>query len=117
MELHVLTSLEQLDSVLAAAASRPVYLFKHSETCGMSLQAYEEVRELVDDPAVDTAVYLVSVHASRPVTTAIATRFGVRHQSPQVLLVDGAHVLWHTSHLAITADAMREAVARAAVGV
>jgi bacillithiol system protein YtxJ len=103
---HVLSTLADLDAALARAAREPIILFKHSETCGMSLQAHEEVTATLADPAWTTPVYLVSVQEARPVCAAIAQQLGVRHQSPQVLLVDGGQVSWHTSHLAITVDAL-----------
>jgi len=112
MPLLSLTTLAQLDDLIAGAGTRPVLLFKHSETCGMSHQAHAEVRDAVDDPTFDTDIHLVSVQASRPVSQAIAARFKVVHQSPQVLLVQDGVVRWHTSHLAITADALRAAVER-----
>ena len=110
--MQPLTSLDDLDIVLAASRIRPVLLFKHSETCGLSLQVHEEVVALVADTSFDVPVYLVSVQRSRPVSTAIAERLGVGHQSPQMLLVHDGAVAWHTSHLAITADTVRAAAAR-----
>ena len=111
--MRVLTSLDALEAALASAASDPVLFFKHSETCGMSLQAHEEMRDLVADPEWPVPVYLVSVQASRPVSNAMAARLGVRHASPQVLLVRDGAVQWHTSHLAITVGAIHAAVAHA----
>lgn len=110
--MRSLTTLETLDTALALSADRPILLFKHSETCGLSLQAYEEVTALLDDPDWDVPVYLVSVQASRPVSNAIAERLGVRHASPQALLVRDGAVRWHTSHLAITVGALRAATER-----
>jgi len=111
--LRVLSTLADLDTALARASREPILLFKHSETCGMSLQAYEEVSAALNDAAWATPIYLVSVQAARPVSNAIAQRLGLPHQSPQVLLVDGGdRVRWHTSHLAITADALQGAVER-----
>ena len=108
----VLSTLADLDAALAHAGSEPIFLFKHSETCGMSLQAHEEVSAALSDPTWDTPVYLVSVQAARAVSNAIAGRLGVRHASPQVLLVDGDSVCWHTSHMAITVDSLVTAAAR-----
>ncbi|BCS32497.1 general stress protein [Luteitalea sp. TBR-22] len=110
--MNLLTSLEALEALLAQSHRGPILLFKHSETCGLSLQAHEEVSALVADAAFGVPVHLVSVQRSRPVSEAIAARLGVRHQSPQMLLVLDGAVAWHTSHLAITADAVRAAVSR-----
>jgi bacillithiol system protein YtxJ len=48
------------------------------------------------------------------VSNAIAARFGVRHASPQALLVRDGEVQWHTSHLAITVKALHGAADRLA---
>ncbi len=110
--MQVLTSLETLEAALASAASDPVLFFKHSETCGMSLQAHHEMRELVADQQFAVPVYLVSVQTSRALSNQMAARFGVRHASPQVMLVRDGVVQWHTSHLAITVSAIQAAVGR-----
>lgn len=107
--MRYLTTLEALDAALESAAERPILLFKHSETCGLSLQAHEEVRAVLDDPTWNVPVYVVSVQAARRVSNAIAERLGVRHASPQALLVRDGAVRWHTSHLAITVDALQSA--------
>ncbi len=57
-------------------------------------------------------MYLVSVQRARAVSNAIAERLGVRHASPQALLVRAGGVRWHTSHLAITVAALQAAVER-----
>ncbi len=111
MSLRPLTSLDDLSDVLARTADRPVLLFKHSETCGLSLQAHEEVVSALADADWSTDVHLVSVQRSRPVSNAIAERLGVRHASPQLLLVVDGQVQWQSSHLSITREAMRRAVA------
>ena len=113
--MRPLTSLDALVTALASSATQPLLLFKHSETCGLSLQANEQMESLVADPAWDMPVHLVSVQMSRPVSNAIAERLGVRHASPQLLLVHNGQVAWHTSHLAITVSAVHAAVERLAL--
>ena len=112
--MRPLTTLDALEAALAETADRPILVFKHSETCGLSLQAHEEVTALLGEADWDVPVYLVSVQAARAVSNAIADRLGVRHASPQALLVRDGAVLWHTSHLAITADAVQTAAERVA---
>lgn len=107
-----LTTADALETAMAGSAEAPVILFKHSETCGMSFQAHEEVLSALQHASWDTDVFLVSVQRSRDVSNAIADVLGVRHASPQALLVSDRAVQWHTSHTAITAEALRRAVAR-----
>jgi bacillithiol system protein YtxJ len=110
MPLTTLTTIDDLHAALArAATTTPLFLFKHSETCGMSWQAHEEVMAVLDDPAWEADIHLVSVQASRVVSNEIARRLQVRHASPQLLLVADGVVRWQATHLAITAAAIRKA--------
>jgi bacillithiol system protein YtxJ len=101
-----LTAHEQLDAILADRSSGPVLIFKHSWACGTSAEAYEELSGLVDLP-----IYVVDVLANRPLSNAIAARLGIRHESPQALLIDAGEVPWVGSHWHVTADEVRAALA------
>lgn len=92
-----LTDLDQIDGAVDASSTQSVLIFKHSTTCGTSAEAHEEVSTLLAG-TVDARVYLVDVRSSRQVSNAIAQRFGIRHESPQILLLDGGRVRWHASH-------------------
>src|SRR5690606_26553318 len=109
-----LASADDLATLLARSTKQPVLLFKHSDTCGMSWQAREEVHALLADPQWDTPIFLVTVQASRRVSNEIAHRLQISNASPQLLQLSVEEVLWQASHLAITADAMRHAVTAAA---
>lgn len=111
-DIRPLTDAADLDDVLSRSSLHPVVLFKHSETCGMSFQAREEVQAAVAEPGWPVDVHLISVQRSRPVSNEIALRLGVRHASPQVLLVKDGQVQWQATHMAITARALRTAVLR-----
>ncbi len=106
-----LTTRAALDAVVDASHTAPVILFKHSQTCGSSLMA----RMLLDEGEVPAVVHEVVVQQHRDVSNAIADRFGVRHESPQVLVVAGGVATWHGSHAGVTprrvADAFHRAVA------
>jgi bacillithiol system protein YtxJ len=41
---------------------------------------------------------MVEVQRARSISAAIEDRTGVRHASPQAILVKGGKVVWHTSH-------------------
>jgi bacillithiol system protein YtxJ len=111
--LRPLTSLDDLETVLAQSSSRPVLIFKHSATCGTSACAHEEIDEWLSEPNAAAAdVYVVDVRAHRQVAQAVADRLKVRHQSPQVLLVKDGIVRWHASHASLTTRAIRDALAR-----
>ena len=108
--LHPLHTLGELDAVLAASHQRPVVIFKHSASCGTSAEAYDEMLDLVAGP-LPADVYLVDVWDGRQVSDEAARRLGVRHQSPQALIVSDGLVVWQASHFRVTAGAVRDALA------
>lgn len=100
-----------LDDILESSDEAPVWLFKHSLTCGTSSWAFKQFRRFVADrPADETGRFaMLPVQSARAVSDALASTTGVRHESPQVLLLRGSRVLWHTSHWQITEAALEEA--------
>lgn len=107
--LRALEEPDQLDALIDRSHRRPVVIFKHSRTCGTSAQAYDELQSLMDE-AGEIDVCLVDVLRHRTASQAVASRFGVRHESPQVLVVRDGQVAWHGSHYCVTLDAVRRAV-------
>lgn len=85
-------------------------IFKHSVSCGTSLMAQEEIEAFAaDTPVVD--VFVVSVQSARSVSNEIAARFGVRHESPQALIIKDGAVRWHGSHFRVRQDRIAAALA------
>jgi len=106
-----ITSVDQLDAALAANAGKPLLLFKHSTTCPISASAHRRVAEYAEHaPADAPPLYLIKVIESRPVSNEIAARFGVRHESPQILLVRDGACIWNASHGGIEGDAITRAL-------
>jgi bacillithiol system protein YtxJ len=58
----------------------------------------------------DGDVDLVEVQRARALSNEIAHRLGVRHESPQIIIVRNGQVVWDASHFSITADAVTDAV-------
>lgn len=82
-------------------------VFKHSTVCGMSARAHREAeRFLTEHPG--HSIHKVDVHESRPVSDYIEAKTGIRHESPQVLVVRHGKVVWHGSHSRVTAEAIAE---------
>jgi bacillithiol system protein YtxJ len=114
LELRELRTLDDLDAAIAAAGSRLLLVFKHSLTCGTSAFAFEELERLAATPGLDVDICVVVIQTSRALSSAIAERWRVRHESPQALILLRGDVRWHASHYRLTREVMAEAVARAA---
>lgn len=97
-----LQSLEDLDAAIAASHDHPVVLFKHSTRCSVSAMAKRNF-EAQWDPTQQAEAYLLDLITYRSVSNAIAERFEVKHESPQMLVISDAHLQFHESHGFISA--------------
>jgi bacillithiol system protein YtxJ len=102
---------QDLEQLLERSTTDPVLIFKHSTQCPISSEAYEEFRHFAES-AEDVACALVLVIENRDVSNTIASRLGVRHESPQAIVVKDGRPAWTASHWSITADALSEALTK-----
>lgn len=109
-QLTALDRLEQLDELLAESQNRPLLLFKHSFTCGVSAEALDEIVEHLNDEALDARYAMVTVQTHRELSNAVAARLGVRHQTPQAIVVKDGRAVWSASHFRVNADEIRKAL-------
>lgn len=104
--MREITSEQDLEQVFAEPVA---VVFKHSSRCPISRSAQREVERFLNNQP-DVPVYLVDVIRDRTVSRALATRTGIRHESPQTIVLHQGAVAWHGSHYQVTADAIRENV-------
>jgi bacillithiol system protein YtxJ len=98
-----------LEQLLERSKTNPVLIFKHSTQCPISSYVYKDFTAFADS-AGEVLCGLVLVVESRTLSNAIASRLGVRHESPQVIVVKEGRATWHASHWSITADSLSEAL-------
>jgi bacillithiol system protein YtxJ len=91
-------------------------LFKHSTECPISANARREMESFVAQGAGGLPVYTVDVNARTDVSEHIAERTGIRHESPQVIVLRSGRPEWNASRFDITAGALRDALGLAAPG-
>ena len=111
-QLKALQGLDDLDRMLAASGDRPLLLFKHSRTCGTSAEALDELVAHLNERPADADYAIVIVQGHRDVSNAVARRLGVRHETPQALLIRDGRVVWSASHFRVTAAALEEVLTR-----
>lgn len=106
-EIPRLSHIEELDGWMERSRREPVWLFKHSLTCPISATALREFEEFFGDGAAENSCAVIEVQPARDVSSDLARRTGVRHESPQALLLKDGEVVWHASHWQIRADSLR----------
>jgi bacillithiol system protein YtxJ len=93
-----LDTLDKLQAAIEESRIRPVLLFKHSTSCGISVGVFREVS------LVDSDINLVVVQTDRRISNEIERRIGIRHESPQAIVLKDGEAVYHASHYDITAD-------------
>jgi bacillithiol system protein YtxJ len=107
VELH---EEEDLPPFFERSDKEPVVVFKHSTQCSRSADAYEEMETFLSKhPGVLCG--LVLVIEDRSVSDALEEQFGIRHESPQAILVHRGNPIWHANHSRVTAKALEDAIA------
>src|SRR5687768_1460168 len=99
-------SIDRLDRLFEESYERPIVLFKHSSTCGISAGVYREVGFV----AADVNVVIIQTH--RDLSNAIAVRTGVRHESPQAFVLRHGKPVYYASHYDIEAERIVESLGK-----
>ena len=97
----------QLDEIAALSDNKPAVIFKHSTRCSISRFALKQFeKEFALEDKVDA--YFLDLLEHRDISNEIASRFGVYHQSPQLLLIKNGKSVYDVSHDAIDAKDLSE---------
>jgi bacillithiol system protein YtxJ len=102
-----LDTIEKLEEAIENSRVHPVLLFKHSRTCGISAGVMSQ-----EIAGVEAPVNLVFVQDDRLISNEIARRTGIRHESPQAIVLKDGEVVYHASHFDITADDIHTGLGR-----
>lgn len=87
------------------------FIYKHSTICPVSTEALEQVEKFLNNHRdLRKKINKLHVIEDREVSNFIAEDLGVRHQSPQLLLVKNEKCIWNDSHTRITSDKIGEIV-------
>jgi bacillithiol system protein YtxJ len=84
-------------------------IYKHSPMCMTSLMAYRQLKSEVNAAKdLNRPIYIVDVIKNRSESQYIASTFGVRHESPQILIVKNGENVFNTSHENVSLRAVLE---------
>lgn len=95
---------DALDALFERSADGPVVLFLHDYYCPVSFAAYDEMVDVTGDIA------LIDVAAQKDLSKAVQERTGVRHESPQVIILRDGEPKWAASHYNIQSAAVSQAI-------
>ncbi|MFN4083275.1 MAG: bacillithiol system redox-active protein YtxJ [Bacteroidia bacterium] len=103
MNWRKLDSITLLDEIEKSSFQKPSLIFKHSTRCSISSGALNRLeRNWNGNEALD--IWYLDLIKYRDVSNAIAQKFLVEHQSPQVLIIKNGKCFYHASHFEIEYD-------------
>lgn len=98
---------EQLQHIAQRSNQIPCIIFKHSTSCSISSLARHRLENYWDLEEDQAEFYLLDLLRHRDISNGIAEHYGVRHESPQILIIRDGHCISHSSHLDITAGGIK----------
>ncbi|HXD29969.1 MAG TPA: bacillithiol system redox-active protein YtxJ [Pyrinomonadaceae bacterium] len=99
-----ITSKEQFDDLVKRSSEAPVVIFKHSLACPVSSSAYRELKDFSSE------ISLVEIQNSQELSRQIGDATGIRHESPQIIVLRHGEPVWHASHWNITTHSLEQAL-------
>jgi bacillithiol system protein YtxJ len=103
MNWNQLTESEQLATLNTESAQQKIILFKHSTSCSISIAALNRLERKWQESDNQLAkLYFLDLLKFRALSNEIASKYGVQHESPQVLIIENGTCTTSDSHFDIT---------------
>lgn len=88
----------------------PILFFKHSTRCSISSMALNRLESYWDIESTQAIPVYLDLIQYRNLSDKLASDLGVRHESPQVLLVKDGKCIYTASHSQIDVEDIKENV-------
>jgi bacillithiol system protein YtxJ len=111
MKWTSISSAHDLEAIIERSHSVPCLILKHSTTCPISSMAKNRLEKQWDLPESSLEPYYLDLLRHRDLSNAIAEEFGVRHESPQALVIKDGQCIYNASHLDIRINELRQPAA------
>ena len=105
-----LTDLNQLETIQDLSFTTPQVIFKHSTTCSISKMSLARLER--SEAPTSIQFYYLDLLNYRTISNAIAEKFSVYHESPQILLIKNGECIFDESHGGIQMEEIVEQAMR-----
>jgi bacillithiol system protein YtxJ len=106
MQWNNITNIDQLASIEAASFNKPQLILKHSTTCSISKMSLARLERATTPTHID--FHYLDLLNNRDISQAIAEKFKVYHESPQVILIKNGACVYDESHGGIQMEEIEE---------
>ncbi|MCD6068945.1 MAG: ral stress protein [Bacteroidetes bacterium] len=109
MKWNELLHTDQLEKIDRESNTTPVLILKHSTRCSISSVALSRIESSwKEEYGMNLKPYYLDLLSHRDVSAAIATRYGIMHESPQVLVISGGKCIYSETHSGIRLSGILE---------
>jgi len=103
-----ITDPDTLEDIKTASKNQKQVIFKHSTTCPISATALGRLeRSWKTEEMEEVKVYFLDLLRYRDISNQIAEMYHVKHESPQILVLDNEKVIYNESHLDINYEDLK----------
>ena len=98
-----ITEVNTLDTIESNSFDQPIIIYKHSTRCSVSSMALNRLeRSWNAEEMQHVDIYFLDLIAHRELSSLIAEKFSVYHESPQLLVINSGKCTYNTSHMGIS---------------
>ncbi len=109
IDWKLLNSSDSFKEMIEESHQSPVLVYKHSTQCSISSMVLSRLERSWDIERVQP--YFLDLIALRGISNQVADHFGVQHESPQILIIENGICSFHTSHMGISINSIKLALA------
>lgn len=89
---------EDLAKAVEISYHHKVAIFKHSTRCFISKTVLKNFERDIDNLDRELDLYYLDLLMYRPISNKISEDFGIRHESPQLIVIENGEVVNTASH-------------------
>ncbi len=104
--MNRLKTIKEWNALLENSDGQPLLLFKLSVTSLSSVTAKKEMESLV----TELPIYVVIVQMDKKISNAVEADTGVKHETPQVLIIKDKKAIWQATHYQIKRSIVLDAI-------
>ena len=97
------------ESLKEAFEQELAVIFKHSTSCSISAMVLSRLERSWDSVEMEnTKMYYLDLLNYRDISNQIEDQLNVRHESPQMLILNNGEVKYHISHMGISYKGLKQ---------
>ncbi len=93
-----------ISEIIEKSHESPVVIFKHSNSCLISRDIEKDILDWQNDKLITYPIYKVTVQTQPALSKKIEEVFKIKHESPQIIIINKEEVTYSRNHRNIKVD-------------